>query len=550
MILLGTGSALRGATQKFYADDPLTRAPETQDASKVASWDVVLSFDLLQNLFAKPGDPRQVRAADVNTIDEVPDSSWFTNRVLARPISIEEAVQGPQSGPGPAPGPMTIVRPKSSGVSPGFVLRDSAGVTWVVQFDGRGYPEAASGAALVANKIFHALGYWQTENYLAAIRPEDLVIGERAMVKTPSGASRRMNRDDIARVLARAERQPDGAYRMVASRGLTGRPVGSFKYDGTRPDDPNDLIPHEHRRELRALRVFGAWTNLVDLKAGNTLDVVVSEEGRTVVRHYLQDVGSTFGTGALGPHDWDEGYEALWEGGPTWRRLVTLGFFISPWQTIPYDEYPSVGRFEGERFDPTTWSPRVPMSAIRHARPDDDFWAARRVMAFSDELIRAMVGAGGYSDPAAARHLADVLIARRDTIGRTFLPAINPVVDAALGDDRALTFGNAAVDAHVADAPTAYRSVWFAFDNATGESRRIGEASAAGARIEAPAGVTAGDGSFVRVDLAAVSAAHPAWAAPVRMYFRRAAGAWTLVGFERLPEQEPTDLADESAGGR
>jgi hypothetical protein len=171
-------------------------------------------------------------------------------------------------------------------------------------------------------------------------------------------------------------------------------------------------------------------------------------------------------------------------------------------------------------------------------------------MAFSDELIRAMVGAGGYSDPAAARHLADVLIARRDTIGRTFLPAINPVVDPALGDDRALTFGNAAVDAHVADAPTAYRSVWFAFVNATGESRRIGEASAAGARIEAPAGVTAGDGSFVRVDLAAVSAAHPAWAAPVRMYFRRAAGAWTLVGFERLPEQEPTDLADESAGGR
>jgi hypothetical protein len=35
--------------------------------------------------------------------------------------------------------------------------------------------------------------------------------------------------------------------------------------------------PHEHRRELRALRVFGAWTNLVDLKAGNTLDALVEE---------------------------------------------------------------------------------------------------------------------------------------------------------------------------------------------------------------------------------------------------------------------------------
>jgi len=55
---------------------------------------------------------------------------------------------------------------------------------------------------------------------------------------------------------------------------------------------------HEHRRELRALKVFGAWTNLVDMKAGNTLDTVVTAEGRSVVRHYLQDVGSTFGTGA------------------------------------------------------------------------------------------------------------------------------------------------------------------------------------------------------------------------------------------------------------
>ena len=57
-------------------------------------------------------------------------------------------------------------------------------------------------------------------------------------------------------------------------------PVGGFRYYGTRPDDPNDVVPHEHRRELRALQVFGAWTNLVDMKAGNTLDTVITENGR------------------------------------------------------------------------------------------------------------------------------------------------------------------------------------------------------------------------------------------------------------------------------
>jgi hypothetical protein len=538
LVLIGTPPALRGAAQKFYADDPLVREPETQDASKVKEWDVILAFDLLRNLLAIEGAPKPMRAADTNTIDEVPDSNWFTNRVLARAITIEEAVRGPQNGPGPAPGQMTLVRPKSAGVSPGFVLRDSAGTTWFVQFDAPDYPEAASAASMVANNIFHALGYWQTENYLATVRPEDIVIDPRATVRTPSGKRRPYKRDDLADVFARSARQPDGAYRMLASRALTGRPVGSFKYDGTRPDDPNDLVPHEQRRVLRAMQVFGAWTNLVDMKAGNTLDVVVTQNGGSVVRHYLQDVGSTFGTGALSPREWDEGYESLWEGAPTWKRLVTLGFFRSPWQTVPYKEYRSVGRFEADAFNPTAWKPRVPTAALLNARPDDNFWAARRVMAFSDDLIRALVKTGSYSDAAAERHLADVLIKRRDRIGRAFLPAVTPIVDPSLGQDLALTFRNAAADTRVASPPSRYQSVWFTFDNVTRESRRFGEASAAETRITAPAGVPTSEGSFVRVDLSATSAEHPAWAAPARVYFRRAAGAWRLVGLERQPDDE------------
>ena len=79
-----------GASRKFFDDDPLVREPETQDASKVAEWDIDLVFDLADNLFGRPGDPTpDVRARNVNTIDEVPDSSWFTNRILARPLSAE-----------------------------------------------------------------------------------------------------------------------------------------------------------------------------------------------------------------------------------------------------------------------------------------------------------------------------------------------------------------------------------------------------------------------------------------------------------------------------
>ena len=471
----------------------------------------------------------------MNTVDEVPDSNWFTNRILARPLSLEEALRGPVTNPGPAPGPMTVLRAKPVGVTPGFTGQDSAGVTWFIQFDAPGFDDAASGASMVANRIFHALGYFQMEYHLTEIRFETLEIDPGADTETPSGAIRQLDLDDLAKVFKRAARQPNGAYRALASRGAQNT-LGGFRYYGTRPDDPNDIIPHEHRRELRALKVFGAWLNLVDMKAGNTLDVLVSQGGLQLVRHYLQDVGSTFGTGALGPREWDEGYEYLFEGSPTWKRLVSFGFYRRPWQRVPYLENRAIGRFEGTRFNPETWKPRVPTTAILNARADDSFWAARRVMAFSDALIRGLVDVGEYSDPAAAQHLADVLIARRDRIGETYLPTINPIVNVALGPDGVLTFGNAAVEAEVAAAPSqGYRGEWYLFDNATRTSTPIGEpTTSASGRMASPPGLPAAVDAFVRVDIAAVEPPNDSWNVPIQAYFRRTAQGWRLVGFERM----------------
>jgi hypothetical protein len=105
------------------------------------------------------------------------------------------------------------------------------------------------------------------------------------MIRPASGVRRRMRPRDIDDVLRRAHRSADGSYRAVAGKGIPGRILGGFRYHGTRPDDPNDIVPHEHRRELRGLKVFGAWTNLVDMKAGNTLDTLIDVDGRAVVRH-------------------------------------------------------------------------------------------------------------------------------------------------------------------------------------------------------------------------------------------------------------------------
>ena len=55
-------------------------------------------FDLVENSFLGAGETVNVRAGNVNALDEVPDSSWFTNRLGRRPMTTEEIARGPCLG--------------------------------------------------------------------------------------------------------------------------------------------------------------------------------------------------------------------------------------------------------------------------------------------------------------------------------------------------------------------------------------------------------------------------------------------------------------------
>jgi hypothetical protein len=249
------------------------------------------------------------------------------------------------------------------GISPGFTIRDATGQLYFIKFDPPSNPEMASGAEVICTKLFYAFGYHVPENYIALVRREDLVIGEAARIDDESGRRRRMEPRDLDALLKKAARQPDGSYRALASKALEGKPVGPFRYHRTRPDDPNDIFPHEHRRELRGLLVFSAWLNHDDSRSINSLDTLVRDGSRTIVRHHLLDFGSTLGSGSVQAQSTRAGNEFIWDSRPTFITMLTLGLYVRPWIKVDYPDLPP-----SDGSSPTTFSPISGSRSIRTRR--------------------------------------------------------------------------------------------------------------------------------------------------------------------------------------
>jgi hypothetical protein len=430
-----------------------------------------------------------------------------------------------------------IARDKGSGVQPGFRMTDPTGQLYQVEVDPPDNPELATGAEIIGTAFYYAFGYHTVEVALTEFDAAMLVISEKATIRdVNSGKRRRFTRRDLNDILDRAARLPNGRYRALVSRFAPGRPLGNFRYHGTRPDDPNDIVPHEHRRDLRAARVFGAWLNHDDSRGVNSLDMLETRNGNGYIKHYMFDFGSILGSGTVYEQRHRAGNEYIYEPAPGWRTLATLGLYVRPWILVDYpDVPPSVGRFEGDAFDPASWKPEYPNPAFRNMRPDDAFWGATIVGRFSDAAIRAIVEKARYSDPRATEYMTATLIKRRDKVLRTWLNGVNPVIDPVLSPQGTLMFGNAAVAARVAEAPASYTLQWFSLDNAADTRANQGEPmTVTTASAQAPAAINETPvGGYTGVTVTASHPTQPAWSKPATFFFRRTAEGWMWVGTER-----------------
>ena len=538
-VLAGASPSSAQGGRLFYPDDPLWVDDDTLDMEPPADFAFGQWYDFLQNTLGDPGEGSDIAALNVNTVGEVPDSAWFTNRLGLRPMSVAEVARGPNVASGPAPGTWTVVGKPGSGVTPKFSIRDERGDKYLVKFDPENLPGTGSSAEVISSKFFHALGYNVPANHAVQLDLSRLQIDPEAEFEY-RGRTRPITMDDIHHWLRGVARNPDGTYRAVASRWIDGTYLGGFRYYGSRPDDPNDIYPHEHRRELRALRVFSAWLNHDDSRAINTADFYIEENGRRFIRHYLIDFGSTMGSASVHLQPLRGGYEYFIEPGKVALSLITLGLWERDYAKVDYPDYPSVGRFEADYFEPWKWKPDYPNPAFDRMDGADAFWGARLLSFVTDEMIRAVV-AEAPMPSVEAEYMVETLIRRRDKVVRYWISRTNPLDGFAVetrSRGHLLTFDNAAARVRAVAEAGAYELVWTQLDNISGETTPVGGPS----NMETT-GVTVPDAAWGPLDdtecryaVALIRSLHPdfpEWREPIRVTLREHRGTVEVVGVHR-----------------
>ena len=529
-IVVFAGTMLAAQASRFYPDDPLTAEPRPLAVAEPQRRALSALLETVNSQLRKRGQRHPangvLEAKGVNTLGEVMDGDWYVNRHATRRMTLAELQRGPgHERPPDMTAAWHVLVVKPFGVNPGLLVADARRDLYILRFDPIGSEGLATGAQMVASQFFFALGYHVAENYIVRFDRPRLMIDETGQTVSSAGHARTAVAEDIDQFLKAVPEGPGRTYRAVATRIPEGRGalLGPYQMWGTRSDDPNDTVPHEHRRDLRGMFVFAAWLNFSSVRAVTTQDIVGTVDGVSRIRHYVIDLTKSLGSSMF------DGSKLAWEGnetlvtsrGAVGKSIVTLGLAPPAWVHEKGSDLPEVGLFGSTKFDPEAWTPADPLPPFVNRLPDDTFWAARQVMAFTDEEIRSIVQTGLYSKPAED-WITATLIERRNRIGRTYFGHLLPLDHIRL-EGNTLAFDDLGVTSGFAQ-PRTYTITWHKFDNA---KDAVLETIGTGAELPAEARALPA-GSYVATRIhAGVQAMN------VTVYLRRQADGFHVVGIDR-----------------
>jgi hypothetical protein len=384
--------------------------------------------------------PPSLEAVNVNALDEVPDSSWFENRLGRYGMTLDEIAVGPCTGgkvlDDSERGSIWLIdQGKPNGANPGFRVRTDAG-KFMLKSDIRTEPERATAAAAIATRIYWAFGFFSPCDSVVYFDPARLSLKPGLKVTDNTGVAKDFDAPALAKLLENAARRGE-RVRMSASRWLPGRTIGPFTYAGVREDDPNDVIPHEHRRELRASRLVAAWLNHFDAREQNSMNVWMPVNAADpdstpgYIRHYLLDFGDCFGS----QWDWDGisrrlGHANYLDFPYLAEDFVTFGMVRRPWETARVTPGAEIfSYFSARDFEPELWRAGYPNPAFAEMTERDGAWAARIIARFTREHLRRIVETGNFTNPRHATYLLETLIARQEAILRRYFRDLSPLAD-------------------------------------------------------------------------------------------------------------------------
>lgn len=505
---------------------PLAKPPESFDLGLVEYY---FKGDLIEPTRRALTVGEERPAKNANSLGDVPDSAWFTNRTLTP----EQVRRGPGLGGPDRSQPWRVVGVKQGGMAVGMKIVDARGDSYVLKFDERKYPETETAADAIVQRLTWAFGYNVPDNQVVTFRREQIVLDPKAELKNRDGSKRPMTEADFANYIGAVD-PVDGIYRALTSRYIDGKPVGGVEPEGVRKDDANDRIPHELRRDLRGQRVLWAWVNHPDLKSANAHASMV--EGN-YVKWYMLDFGDSLGVINKTIATPRLGYRTIYAVTPWLKSLVTFGLYVHPWEreVRPPPDYRGLGDFESEQFDPATWVPNHNWRPTDLADRHDQLWATEILLRLTPAHIRAAVDAGQYTDSRSSEYVIKTLIERQRKIGRWALARIAPITHFEIrerGGDLSLCFDDLWLrHRYGAEASTRYVAASYDYDGrAVASAPRVGALLGGRTCLPPLRPGTARDGyTIVRIDIARGDSKVP----PAFVHIARGAQGFRVIGIDR-----------------